>query len=522
MDVLKTSASVLGGVPGTSIENPLASKVISYSRPASKQQQGGGGRRGGGGAATTVGRRGNKVATPPVTAQSTKRSGGGRKKRTHSIEAEEEDSDFILDDDAAAAAAEYRIDEDESSLKRGNGKKQQQQKKHPQPKKSKKNDADDALAEPQQPHHIANGGDTDDHAPAHVRNYKIPTTNNNAPAVAMDDNASPLELVMARTGGTVAASGTVAAPPQITTTTGAAAANPNNAISSLLRTGKKNKYRGVTLHKRSGRYESHIWVKDMGKQVYLGGYSQEEHAAEAYDIAALKVKGRKTKTNFHISKYKDLLDCLDRMTVDELVMAVRRQSQGFSRGSSSYRGVTQHPSGRFEARIGIPGSKHIYLGIHTDEKEAAVCYDRALVRLRGRSAATNFLLTEYKSELADFHLIQGRLLNEDQRFLEIHNDPSFFDQWIRLGIAAFPDLEPPRAASRQQQQQQQLQHGQPQVQQQVQPQQVHHQEQELSMFESLRGDGNDMFVSGGGIIDDTVGGTGSKARRADDEEEADF
>jgi len=31
--------------------------------------------------------------------------------------------------------------------------------------------------------------------------------------------------------------------------------------------------------------QAHIWVKDLGRQVYLGGYEQEEHAAEAYDIA---------------------------------------------------------------------------------------------------------------------------------------------------------------------------------------------------------------------------------------------
>jgi hypothetical protein len=36
-------------------------------------------------------------------------------------------------------------------------------------------------------------------------------------------------------------------------------------------------------------------------------------------------------------------------------MAVRRQSQGFARGSSSFRGVTHHPNGRWEARIGTPG-----------------------------------------------------------------------------------------------------------------------------------------------------------------------
>lgn len=166
---------------------------------------------------------------------------------------------------------------------------------------------------------------------------------------------------------------------------------------------RSSKYRGVTKHKRSGRYESHIWVKELGRQVYLGGYECEEHAAEAYDIAALKSKGARTTTNFDIEKYADLLVCIDRMSMEELVMAVRRQSQGFSRGTSTFRGVTHHPSGRWEARIGVPGAKHIYLGLFAEEKDAAKAYDRALVRLRGRSAATNFAVAEYRQELGDFH-----------------------------------------------------------------------------------------------------------------------
>ena len=44
-------------------------------------------------------------------------------------------------------------------------------------------------------------------------------------------------------------------------------------------------------------------------------------------------------------QYEDLLGCIDRMSMEELVMAVRRQSQGFSRGTSNFRGVTHHPSG---------------------------------------------------------------------------------------------------------------------------------------------------------------------------------
>jgi hypothetical protein len=95
------------------------------------------------------------------------------------------------------------------------------------------------------------------------------------------------------------------------------------------------------------------------------------------------------------------------MTMEELVMAVRRQSQGFSRGTSSYRGVTKHPSERWEARIGVPGSKHIYLGLYGDEKEAAKAYDQALVRLRGRNAATNFALSDYAAEMADYHKMQA-------------------------------------------------------------------------------------------------------------------
>lgn len=61
--------------------------------------------------------------------------------------------------------------------------------------------------------------------------------------------------------------------------------------------------------------------------MYLGGYELEEAAAEAYDMAALKCKGRTCATNFPAERYADLLDSLDSMTLEELIMAVRRQSQ---------------------------------------------------------------------------------------------------------------------------------------------------------------------------------------------------
>lgn len=126
-------------------------------------------------------------------------------------------------------------------------------------------------------------------------------------------------------------------------------------------------------------------MKELGRQVYLGGYENEEHAAEAYDVAALKCKGPRVRTNFPLSRcvpltsqvllrvvccmspdvtlyrahckddgrvcscllcrYSDLTECMGSISVEELIMAVRRQSQGFSRGTSAFRGVTHHPSG---------------------------------------------------------------------------------------------------------------------------------------------------------------------------------
>jgi len=155
-------------------------------------------------------------------------------------------------------------------------------------------------------------------------------------------------------------------------------------------------------HRRSGRYEAHIWVRESGKQLYLGGYSDEAFAAEAFDVAALKCKGPKAKTNWPASRYAALLPYLESVSMDELVMAIRRQSAGFARGTSVFRGVTLHPGGRWEARLGVPGQRHCYLGLFPDEETAARAYDRALVMMKGVAAATNFPLSDYVAELTAF------------------------------------------------------------------------------------------------------------------------
>ncbi|GMH34976.1 hypothetical protein BSKO_02837 [Bryopsis sp. KO-2023] len=159
--------------------------------------------------------------------------------------------------------------------------------------------------------------------------------------------------------------------------------------------GKSSPYIGVTKHRKSNRWEAHIWIKDYGRQLYLGGFSTAEEAACAYDLVAIKCKGVKATTNSRSERYSPLM-----------LSRGKQRSKGFSRGNSMYRGVTQHPNGRWESRIGISGNRHIYLGLYEKQEDAASHYDRALVRMRGWRATTNFPFSEYQSELEEHKLLE--------------------------------------------------------------------------------------------------------------------
>jgi AP2-like factor (ANT lineage) len=164
-------------------------------------------------------------------------------------------------------------------------------------------------------------------------------------------------------------------------------------------------YRGVTRHRWTGRYEAHLWDKNTwneaqnkkGKQVYLGAYDDEEAAARAYDLAALKYWGPGTLINFPVTDYARDVEEMQAVSREEYLVSLRRKGS-----STKQKAFTRHLSmRRWEDRLGqVLGNKYLQLGNpsgNLSQEDATVAYDMQALEYRGINAASNLDLSRYAS-----------------------------------------------------------------------------------------------------------------------------
>jgi hypothetical protein len=135
----------------------------------------------------------------------------------------------------------------------------------------------------------------------------------------------------------------------------------------------KTGYIGVT-KASSGRYEVTITVD--GKSNYLGSYDTAKQAAKAYDKEAIKSRRPFSSLNYPKKApvgYTPIKEALY-----------------FSNSSNTvgYRGISKHGM-EFRADIMI-GGKLIHIGMYNTTKEAAIAYDRELLKSNKPRSLLNF------------------------------------------------------------------------------------------------------------------------------------
>ncbi|KAL9660744.1 hypothetical protein QQ045_025561 [Rhodiola kirilowii] len=183
--------------------------------------------------------------------------------------------------------------------------------------------------------------------------------------------------------------------------------NPQNEDDHIIDTAAdcpiKRKYKGVS--RSSTKFTAHFWLpmsttNEKGRQVYIGSYDSLEKAARVHDLGALKYLGPKTELNFPVEDYSEEIEHMKQFSEEVYKDMLHRESSGFCRGNSNYRGVFfQKGPGNWQARVhDVSEGKYLYVGTFDTKEEAAKAYDQAVLKLE-KNQVTNFPRSNYEDFL---------------------------------------------------------------------------------------------------------------------------
>ncbi|CAG9466128.1 unnamed protein product [Pedinophyceae sp. YPF-701] len=171
-----------------------------------------------------------------------------------------------------------------------------------------------------------------------------------------------------------------------------------------------SRFRGVTRHRWTGRFEAHLWDSSVqrkqskagrsrGKQIYLGGFPSEEDAARAYDRASIVWWGESAMLNYPWDDYKDEVAVLTALSRDAATQRLRTKEAGFVDNEAGFHGVL--PAGKAGWRAvyrHADARGTVELGRFEEAAQAAMAYDRAAIDALGVRAVLNFQLGDYCDE----------------------------------------------------------------------------------------------------------------------------
>ncbi|KDO40646.1 hypothetical protein CISIN_1g044480mg, partial [Citrus sinensis] len=113
----------------------------------------------------------------------------------------------------------------------------------------------------------------------------------------------------------------------------AAMLQPRRQVKKLRRgpRSRSSHYLGVTFYRRTGRWESHIWV---------------------YDLAALRFRGLDAEINFSIDDYHEDLKYMNTYTKDEFILVMESFLYIFNKQNFLVKGMCLYPKLGIRAKFG--------------------------------------------------------------------------------------------------------------------------------------------------------------------------